>query len=214
MKTLYDITRTMLGERSRQSKSVKNKESVTITTEQEQRTRWVEHFRDILNRPPPTEMPSITATEGSLLNVNVNPPAKAEIERALKQLKNGKAAGSDDISPEVPKVDPKTTIATLHPLFSFRSGKWRSFHRNGRMGTLSSCPKKGNIGFCKNCRGIMFLSIPSKVFCHIILERLKHALDHKLRREQAGFRKHKSCTAHIASLRIAIEQSTERQTPL
>jgi len=119
MKTLYDIIRTMLGERSTQSKSVKNKESVTITTEQEQRTRWVEHFRDILNRPPraPTEMPSITATEGSLLNVDVNPPAKAEIERALKQLKNGKVAGPDDIPPEVLKVDPKTTIATLHPLF-------------------------------------------------------------------------------------------------
>jgi len=45
----------------------------------------------------------------------------------------------------------------------------------------------------------MLLSIPSKVFCSIILARLKHALDHKLRCEQAGFRKDKYFTDHIAS---------------
>ena len=60
----------------------------------------------------------------------------------------------------------------------------------------------------------MLLSIPSKVFCRIILERLKHALDHKLHCEQAEFRKDKSCTDHIASLRIMIGQSKEWQTPL
>jgi len=42
-------------------------------------------------------MPNITANEGPLLNIYVNPPSKAEIERALKQLKNGKAAGPDGI---------------------------------------------------------------------------------------------------------------------
>ena len=70
-----------------------------------------------MNRPPPTEMPNITATGERLLNVTVNPPSKAEIERALKQLKNGKAAGPDGIPPETLKVDPKTTTAMLHPCF-------------------------------------------------------------------------------------------------
>ena len=35
----------------------------------------------------------------------------------------------------------------------------------------------------------MLLSTPSKVFCRIILKRLKNALDRKLRCEQAGFKK-------------------------
>ena len=60
----------------------------------------------------------------------------------------------------------------------------------------------------------MLLSVPSKVFCRIILERPKHSLDRKLRCEQEGFRKDKSCTDHIAPLRIIIEQSTEWQTPV
>jgi len=74
--------------------------------------------------------------------------------------------------------------------------------------------QKRDLGLCKNWMGIMLLSIPSKVFYCIIIERLKYALEHNLPCEQAGFRKDKSCTDHIASLRIIIEQSTERQTPL
>ena len=61
----------------------------------------------------------------------------------------------------------------------------------------------------------MLLSILCKVFCRIILERLKHALHYKLGCEQAGFRKdNKFCTDHIVFLRIFFKQSTEWQTPL
>ena len=204
MKRLYDITRTMSGKRSRPPEPVKNKDGVIITEEQEQRARWAEHLRDILNRPPPTEMPNISTTEERLLNVTVNPPSKAKIERALKQLKNGKAAGRDGIPTEALKADPKTTSAMLHPLFL-------QIWETERVLTKW---KNGYLGLFKDCRGIMLLSVPCKVFCRIILGRLKHALDRKLRCEQAGFKKDKSCTDHIAALRIIIEQSTEWQTPL
>ena len=70
MKRLYDITRTMSGKRSRPPEQVKNKDGFIITEEQKQRARWVEHFRDILNRPPPTEMPNITATGERLLKLS------------------------------------------------------------------------------------------------------------------------------------------------
>ena len=60
----------------------------------------------------------------------------------------------------------------------------------------------------------MLLSIPGKVLTRIMLERLKTALDKRLRVEQAGFRQDRSCTDHIATMRIIIEQSLEWQTPL
>ena len=60
----------------------------------------------------------------------------------------------------------------------------------------------------------MLLSIPGKVLTRIILERLKTALDKRLRVEQAGFRQDRSCTDHIATMHIIIEQSLEWQTPL
>ena len=60
----------------------------------------------------------------------------------------------------------------------------------------------------------MLLSIPGKVLTRIILERLKTALDKKLRDEQAGFRQDRSCSDHIATTRIILEQSLEWQNPL
>jgi hypothetical protein len=47
-----------------------------------------------------------------------------------------------------------------------------------------------------------------------MLDRLKDALDKKLRPGQAWFRQGKSCTDHIATLRIITEQSIEWQTAL
>lgn len=70
-------------------------------------------------------------------------------------------------------------------------------------------PKKGNISECKNWRVIMLLSIPSKILFRIILDRILHTLDKRLRQEQASFRKDYSCTEHIATLRIIDEQCTE-----
>ncbi|CAH8662821.1 unnamed protein product [Heterobilharzia americana] len=83
-----------------------------------------------------------------------------------------------------------------------------------KKGYLVKLPKKGDLSACKNWRGITLLSTPSKILSRIILERLRDALDSKLRPEQAGFRKYKSCADQIATLRIIIEQSIEWQSPL
>jgi len=46
----------------------------------------------------------------------LDPPTKTEIQLALSQLKNGKAAGLDKIYPEVLKVDPEITAEMLYHL--------------------------------------------------------------------------------------------------
>ena len=60
-------------------------------------------------------------------------------------------------------------------------------------GLIIKLPKKGDLGNCSNWRGITLLSLTSKVFSRIILQRITAALDNILRQEQAGFRKGKSC---------------------
>jgi hypothetical protein len=83
-----------------------------------------------------------------------------------------------------------------------------------KKGHLVKLPKEGDIVSCKNWRGIMLLSIPGKVLARIILERLRTALDKTLWEEQAWFRQNRSCTDHIVTMRIIIEQSLEWQTLL
>ena len=61
----------------------------------------------------------------------------------------------------------------------------------------------------------MLLTVPSKVLCKIILERMKDALDDRLRDdEQTVFRKERSCCDQIATLRIIVEQTLEWNTGL
>ena len=90
-----------------------------------------------------------------------------------------------------------------------RIWKQEKVPQDWKEGFLVKLPKKGDQSECENQRGIMLLSVPGKVFNRIMLERLKTAVDKKLRDHQAGFRKERSCIDQITTLRIIIEQSLE-----
>nr|KAG5687084.1 hypothetical protein BaRGS_017102 [Batillaria attramentaria] len=212
MKRLYEITRTLSGKNNNPTRPVKDKNGQIITKEEDQRTRWAEHFKETLNRPPPPVPPDIPLA-AQLLDISTNPPTKTEIIKAIKSLKSGKAAGPDGIPPEALKADIQTSTDMLHPLLR-KIWESESVPQDWKKGHLIKLPKKGDLSSCSNWRGIMLLSIPGKVLTRIILERLKTALDKTLREEQAGFRNDRSCTDHIATMRIIIEQSLEWQTPL
>ena len=64
-------------------------------------------------------------------------------------------------------------------------------------GLIVKLPKKGDLQMCDNWRGITLLSIPSKVFCKIILKRIEAAVDAMLREEQSGFRRGRGCIDQI-----------------
>nr|CAH8843517.1 unnamed protein product [Trichobilharzia regenti] len=214
LRTLYQITKSLSGKRSTQAKPIKDSQGNPITKEEKQIKQWADHFKGLLNRPSPATRPEIPTTARTQLQVDTNPPTRAEVLNAIKLLKAGKAAGPDGIPPEALKADPETTADMLTPLLQkvWKEGKVPT---DWRKGYLVKLPKKGDLGLCKNWRGIMLLSTPSKILSRIILERLKDALETELRPEQAGFRKGKSCTDQIATLRIIItEQSMEWRSNL
>ncbi|XP_063446653.1 uncharacterized protein LOC134726183 [Mytilus trossulus] len=74
--------------------------------------------------------------------------------------------------------------------------------------------KKGNLKVCKKYRGIAILSVAAKVLHRVLLIRLHKAIDEKLREQQGGFRKDRSCIDQIVTLRVIIEQSLEWNTSL
>ena len=81
--------------------------------------------------------------------------------------------------------------------------------KDWKEGYLGKLPKKGHLNDCKSHRGITLLSIPGKILSRVLLDRLKKAVDPKLREEQAGFRKGRSCPDQITTLRIIVGQSVE-----
>ena len=60
----------------------------------------------------------------------------------------------------------------------------------------------------------MLLSVTSKVLSRVILNRLSETSDTLLRKEQAGFRKGRSCADQIFTLRQIVEQSNEWNTTI
>ncbi|VDP17492.1 unnamed protein product [Schistosoma margrebowiei] len=62
MRQLYDITKKPSGNRRKPERPVKSKEGEVITNIEEQQNRWVEHFKELLNRPAPLNPPNIEAS--------------------------------------------------------------------------------------------------------------------------------------------------------
>jgi len=93
-------------------------------------------------------------------------------------------------------------------------GKVKGCHPTGGMdGVIIPLPKKGDLADCNNWRGITLLSVPGKVFCSILLERIQAAVDSQLRQEQAGFRRGRLCNDQIFALRQIIQKVTAWQRP-
>ena len=54
---------------------------------------------------------------------------------------------------------------------------------------------------CENWRGLTLVPLTSRIFCRIILARVSRIVESKMLKEQAGFKKSKSCIVKILTLR-------------
>ncbi|VDP37071.1 unnamed protein product [Schistosoma curassoni] len=70
MRQLYDTTKKLSGNRRKPEQPVKSKEGEVVTNIEEQQNRWVEHFKELLNRPAPLNPPNIE-TAPTDLSINV-----------------------------------------------------------------------------------------------------------------------------------------------
>ena len=210
--TVYKITKRLCKPTSSQAVPIRDKNGKQLTSQQEQAERCVEHFRKVLNQPEPQNAADPTPPE-ELLNIDCTPPTVSEIEAAIKKTKIGKAPGIDGLQAELLKADTTLTARALHKLFT---SIWQSeaVPRDWCKGLIIRIPKKGDLRNCDNWRGVTLLSIPSKIFCRILLCRIDKVLDPILREEQAGFRRGRGCIDQIFTLRNIIEQCLEWKTPL
>ena len=200
-----------------------------ITCKEEQIKRWTEHFEKILNRNVKEdeqqaqnenqEEAGIKGTEENrgqgtrIMKISTDTPTLEEIKKVIKLLKNGKAPGIDNIPPDILTAYVDTAAKLLHPLM-IQIWQEEKYPNDWNKGTVIKLPKKGDLLNCNNWRGIALLPIVSKVFSRIILNRIQGPVDKIIRKEQAGFRANQTCTDHINTLRIIIEQSMEWKTGL
>lgn len=214
MRQLYKITKRLSGQRMNHNTTVKSAEGRLLTTTEEQLSRWKEHFSELLGSTnADINIDVEEPRETTELPINCELPTKAEILKAIKALKNNKAAGPDNVPADILKADPNTSADILHPLIT-RAWENNNIPDSWKQGLIVKLPKKGDATLCQNWRGIVLLNAIHKVLSLIIHSRLAVSIEPILRRNQAGFRPNHSCVDHINTLRIIIEQSIEFRTPL
>jgi len=115
MKILNDTTKQLSRKFKAPNRQIRDLNVRLLITTEEQHKRWVEHFQQLLNRPPPIE-PPILLPANQELDISCEPPTRAEVEKAIKSLKNNKSTGPDNIPAEVLRADISTSVNILHGL--------------------------------------------------------------------------------------------------
>ena len=130
-----------------------------------------------------------------------------EIRKAVKKLKNGKAAGIDQILNEFIKHSPEDMLKLICSYFNLilDTGIVPDSWTVGLIVPIFK--NKGDINNPDNYRGITLLSCIGKLFTMLINSRLQSYLDENtlLGEEQAGFRGGYSTLDHIFSLHCIID---------
>lgn len=218
MKDLYRKVKTLSSKKSPNDQPIYDKNGTLLAMEDRQRERWREHFDEVLNQSgldgydfasTNTESDNPPANR----HIHATAPSLSEIATAIKKLKNGKAAGSDNLPAELFKTSPEIAARVIQPQLH---DMWNSERIPSELkeGVIVKLPKKGNLKHCNNWRGITILNTINKILSQIILSRISGPLDDTLRDEQAGFRANRGCVDQSNTLRLIVEQSNEFQAPL
>jgi hypothetical protein len=84
-----------------------------LTNKNQVLARWKQHFEEHLNKVSKSEQPK-RPVDLEDDGVDIDLPSHEEIERALKCLKNNKAAGADFIAAELLKNGEPNLVNALH----------------------------------------------------------------------------------------------------
>ena len=179
--------------------------------------RWNEHYQQMLNHAPATQCPELddaAAKAAPADDVREDAPTLEEVQKAIRKLRNGRAAGSDEITPELLKNAEIPVSVALHRLFLL-IWKFGKVPMDWKEAVIISLYKgKGSRTACSSYRPISLLSVPGKVFAHVLLERLQPLLTRHRRPQQSGFTQSRSTIDAILALRLLAEIHREFGKPL
>ena len=207
-KEVYSVVKQLTGTFNRQAVAVKSKTGEVLKSKEARLLRSKEHFEEVLNRETPEDPPQDDGEEREELDISEEVPNIQEVKSAIRTLRNGKAAGIDQITAEMLKADVEQTSLELTNTFQLIWEK-ETVPSQWTKGLICKIPKKGNLQDCGNWRGVTLLPLVSKVLCKIIISRIQKGVDSALRKEQAGFRKGRGTVEQIFILRNILEQVNE-----
>jgi len=147
-------------------------------------------------------------------DISVDEPSLDEVTCAIRKLRNGRAASPDGIPPNLLNCAINPISKALHEIFIqvWRTGRVPSDWKDSIL--IALYKGKGPKVDCSSCRSITLLSVPGKVFAHVLLARIQPLIDLTRRPEQCGFVAGRSTIDAIPALRLLSELHREFDRPL
>ena len=141
------------------------------------------------------------------------PPLRSEVELAMKQLKDGKSPGYDNLTSEMWKATGEEGTDLMWRLCSniWNSREWP---KDWCRAVFIPLPKKGDLKKCANHRTISLICHASKILLKVISRRMKIKLQAEISDEQAGFREGRRTREQIVNIRNILEKCREHKHPL
>ena len=114
----------------------------------------------------------------------------------LRKIKNRKAAGLDEIPPEVWKIRQFEDILLQHCNAVYNQNTIDRLTK----GYILPFPKKSNLGLAKNYWGITLTSIATKIYNALLRNHIEPKIENILRKIQNGFWRNRSTTSQILTI--------------
>ena len=209
---------------------VRSKEGGLATSPQKVGAILTDHFKSVLagddapaekgkgqdQPPPPNQQEQEVAERGGREGVQADTreaeaPTLGEVRAALNRLKAFKAPGGDGIA----------TALLQHGGSEFENMLWQllvqvwereDIPTDWEEAIIAVLYKgKGDVHDPNNTRGLSLLNTGLKVLSNLVLNRLQPHAEEVIGEYQAGFRRGRSCTDHIHTLRAYLAARREHQ---
>ena len=139
----------------------------------------------------------ITRIISKQIDIKLGPFIQEELDSIMKKIKNRKAAGLDEIPPEEWKTRKLDDILLRHCNSIYNQNPIDRWVK----GWILPFPIKGDLRLTKNYRAITLTSIAAKIYNALLRNRIAPKIDNILRKNQNGFRRDRSTTSQILTIR-------------
>lgn len=166
------------------------------------------YFQRLLNCDPPNAKLSFV---NPIPNPDSEPPTLYEIKNIIHLLKNGRAPGEDGIIAELWKLNDDELINRIYRIIG-NIWETEQIPLEWKCALIHPLHKKGEKTDPNNYRGISILPVTYKILSSALLRRLEEQADHQIGEYQAGFRRGRSCSEQIWSLKTILQIRSCRNT--
>ena len=160
---------------------------------------WKEYFDKLLNTEKPREL--IKKGNKDISEVEAEELTLKDVKKAIRSLKNNKAAGTDGIHPELIKYGGNKLLNRMYELVR---QIWEEERIPEEWKEIIIVPihKRGDRDRCENYRGIALENTAYKILSNIILGKIKPYIEKVMGDYQNGFRDGRSVVDNIFALKI------------